>query len=60
MAAPSTSIFVSLDVFEQQYTSCMKVGSGGFLGLSRKYSKTQFGPMDYSWCNRHLKKQKER
>ena len=25
------------EVFKQQYTSCMKVGTGGNLGLSREY-----------------------
>ena len=34
-----------------QFISCMKVGSGGDLDLSREYSKKLFGPMFYSWCN---------
>ena len=42
---------VCVDVFEQQYTSCMKVGSVGNLGLSREYPKKLFGPMFYSWWN---------
>ena len=57
MAAPSASILclflylASEDVVEQQYTSCMKVGSGGNLGLKREYPKKLFGPMFYSWWN---------
>ena len=34
---PVPQLFVCEDVFEQQYTSCMKVGSGGNLDLRRKY-----------------------
>ena len=42
---------VCKDVFKQLYTSSMKLGSGGNLGLSREYSKKLFGPMFYSWFN---------
>ena len=38
-------------MFKQQYTSCVKVGSGGNLGLSREYSKKLFGPKFHSWFN---------
>ena len=40
-------------VVKQQYiyTSCMKVDSGGNLGLSREYPKKLFGHMFYSWWN---------
>ena len=31
------------DVFEQQYTSSMKVGSGGNLDLSREYPRNNLG-----------------
>ena len=34
---------------KQQYSSCIKVGSGGNLGLSREYSKKIYGPMFYLW-----------
>ena len=40
-------------MFKQQYTSCMKVASGGNLGLNRK---RLFRPMFYSWCNCPLTK----
>ena len=33
------------------YTSCMKVGTGGNLGLSREYHKKLFGPLFYTWWN---------
>ena len=36
---------------KQQYTSCMKVGTGGNLDLSREYHKKLFGPLFYSWWN---------
>ena len=52
MAAHSTSIScIYEDVIKQQYTSCVKVGSGGNLGLSREYPKKLFEPMFYSWWN---------
>ena len=51
MAAASSAILYVLDVFKQQYTSCMKIDSGGNLGLSREYSEKQFGPMFHLWCN---------
>ena len=38
-------VFVSSDVFKQQYTYCMKVGSGVDLGLSREKFKKLFGPI---------------
>ena len=38
-------------VFKQQYTSCIKVGSGGDLGLSREYPKKLLGSKFYSWWN---------
>ena len=31
--------------------SCMKVGTGGNLGLSREYHKKLFGPLFYPWWN---------
>ena len=40
-----------MDMFEQLYTSCMKVGRAGNLGLSREYPKKLLGPMFYSWWN---------
>ena len=40
---------MSLATTLPQYTSCMKVGIGGDLGLSREYSKKLFGPLFYSW-----------
>ena len=43
-------------VFEQQYTSSMKVGTGGNLGLSRKYHEKLFGPLFYTWWNYPLSK----
>ena len=36
---------------KQQYTSCMKVGTGGNLDLSREYHKQLFGPLFFSWWN---------
>ena len=36
---PVAPFLVCWDVFKQYYTSCMKNGSGGNLGLSREYSK---------------------
>ena len=44
------------EVIKQQYTSCMKVGTGGNLDLSREYHKKLFGPLFYSWWNYPLKK----
>ena len=38
-------------MYKQQYSSCIKVGSGGNLGLSREYFKKLYGPMFCSWCN---------
>ena len=32
-------------MLKQQYTSCMKVGTGGNLDLSREYHKKLFGPL---------------
>ena len=49
MAAPVPQFCVCYEVFKQQYTSCMKVGTGGNLGLSREYHKKLFGPLFYSW-----------
>ena len=46
-------------MFTQQYTSCMKVGSGGVLDLSREYSKKLFRSLFYSWCNCPLKVTRE-
>ena len=40
-----------MQVIKQQYTSCMKVGTGGNLDLSREYHKELFGPLFYSWWN---------
>ena len=48
---PLLLLSVYLEVFEQQYTSCMKVGTGGNLGLSREYHKKLFGPLFYTWWN---------
>ena len=42
-------------MLKQQYTSCMKVGTGGNLDLSRKYHKKLFWPLFYSWWNCPLK-----
>ena len=39
------------EVLKQQYTSCVKVVTGGNLDLSREYHKKQFGPLFYSWWN---------
>ena len=33
------------EVLKHQYTSCMKVGTGGNLDLSREYHKKLFGPL---------------
>ena len=47
---PPVPLFcVYLEVFKQQYTSCMKVGTGGNLDLSREYHKKLFGPLFYTW-----------
>ena len=35
--------------------TCVKVGSGGNLSLSREYSKKLVWPLFYSWCNFPLK-----
>ena len=40
-----------MEVLKQQYTSCMKVGTGRNLDLSREYHKKLFGPLFYSWWN---------
>ena len=44
---PVAPFLVCGDVFKQQYSLCMKVGSGGNLGLSRESSNKLFGPMFY-------------
>ena len=36
---PVPQFLVGEDMFEQQYPLCMKVGSGGNLGLGREYHK---------------------
>ena len=63
MAAPSASILCLLEakcinsnILLVQYTSCMKVGTGGNLGLSREYQKKLFGLLFYPWWNCALKK----
>ena len=53
---PVPPSLVCENVFEQQYTSCMKVGNGRNLGLSREYPTKLFGPMFYSWWNCPLSK----
>ena len=40
-----------MEVLKQQYTSCMKVGTGRNLDLSREYHKKLFGPLFHSWWN---------
>ena len=42
---------VCKEVFKQQYTSCMKVVTGGYLGPIREYHKRLFGPLFYPWWN---------
>ena len=44
-----------MEVLKQQYTSCMKVGTGTNLDLSREYHKKLFGPLFHSWWNCPLK-----
>ena len=52
---PQCHYFVSIrKVFKQQYTSCMKVGTGVNLDLSREYHKKHFEPLFYPWWNCHL------
>ena len=41
----------SSKLLKQQYTSCMKVGTGGNLNLGREYHKKLFEPLFYSWWN---------
>ena len=49
---PTMPIFsVYLEVFKQQYTSCMKVGTGENLSLNREYHKNLFGPLFYTGWN---------
>ena len=48
---PLPPFLVCWDVFKQQYTSCMKVGSDGNLGLIGEYSKNIFGPIFHLWWN---------
>ena len=49
---PPVHLFsVYKNVFKQQYTSCMKVGTDGKLGLGREYHKKLFGPLFYTWWN---------
>ena len=43
------------EVIKQQFTSCMKVGTGGTLDLSREYHTKQFGPRCYSLLNGPLR-----
>ena len=38
-------------LFVASSASCMKVGTGGNLGLSREYHKQLFGPLFYTWWN---------
>ena len=40
-----------MEVLKQQYTSCMKVGTGRNLDISREYHKKLFGPLFHSWWN---------
>ena len=40
-----------MEVLKQQYTSCMKVGTGRNLDLSREYHKKLFGSLFHSWWN---------
>ena len=40
-----------MEVLKQNYTSCMKVGTGRNLDLSREYHKKLFGPLFHSWWN---------
>ena len=50
--APPVLLFcVYWEVVKLQYTSRMKVGTGGTLGLSREYHKQLFGPLFYTWWN---------
>ena len=51
MAAPVPPFCVCLDLFKQQYISCMMVGSGENLDFSREYPEKLFGPLFYSWWN---------
>ena len=45
-----------MELKKQQYTSCMKVGTGRNLDLSREYHKKLFGPLFHSWWNCPLKR----
>ena len=40
-----------MEVLKQQYTSCMKAGTGRNLDLSGEYHKKLFGPLFHSWWN---------
>ena len=40
-----------MEMLKQQYTFCMKVGTGRNLDLSREYFKKLFRPLFYSWWN---------
>ena len=42
---------------KQQYTSCMNVGTGGNLGVSREYHNKLFGPLFYTCWNCPLSSQ---
>ena len=42
---------VYYEVFKQQYTSFMKVGTGKNWVLIREYDKKLFGPLFYTWWN---------
>ena len=44
-----------MEMLKQQYTSCMKVGTGRNLDLSREHHQKLFGPLFYSWWNCPLK-----
>ena len=46
-----SSKVAAMEVLKQQYTSCMKVGTGRNLDLSREYHKKLFGPLFHSWWN---------
>ena len=52
---PVPPVWFRSEVFKQHYTSCMKVGTGGNLGLSREYHKKLLGPLFYSWWDCPLK-----
>ena len=40
-----------MEMLKQQYTSCMKIGTGRNLDLSREHHKKLFGALFYSWWN---------